>query len=241
MNVLLYIIRRTKQFLSYKKFRLQLSDLSYRFWITHGARIFKGYFYGDWFYKACESDNTKSHPVIAKALVTSLDPYYVVDFGCGDGLLLSEFAKQHIGGIGYEFSNAGINRCQRRGVSVVKLDFSNHILPSPFPKGDLVVCLEVAEHLPMKDADFLCDILSCCEGSKWLVFAAAIPGQGGEGHLNEQPHDYWREKIEARGWRFNNTLTKKQRTVWREGGVAWYYWQNLQIFKRSLLGRPSIP
>ena len=233
MNVLWLILRRTKHLLSFRKFRQQLSALCYRLWVAHGARIFGSRFYGAWFYKACESANAKSHPVIARALVASLGPEidYVVDFGCGDGWLLSEFAKAGVGGMGYEFSKAGLRRSRKRGVSAVELDFHRHILPSPLPKGPLVVCLEVAEHLPSQDADFLCDLLSCCEGSKWLVFSAAIPGQDGEGHLNEQPHDYWCAKLEARGWRFNVALTEQQRAIWREGGVVFYYWQNLQIFE----------
>lgn len=216
----------------FQKFRQRLLALPYRLWITHGGRIFGRLFYGDWFYKICEKDNAKSHPVIARALVAALAPDHVVDFGCGDGSLLSEFAKAGVGGIGYEFSKAGLRRCQKRGVSAVELDFRKHILPTPLPKGAVVVCLEVAEHLPREDADFLIVLLSCCEGSKWLVFAAATPGQGGEGHLNEQPHDYWRAKLEAQDWRFSSSFTEHQRAIWRKGGVAFYYWQNLQIFER---------
>ena len=227
MNGLLLILRRTKRFLSFKRFR----QLTYILWIKYGARFFGSRFYGNWFYKAIESDNKKSHPVIAKALVSSLHPNNVVDFGCGDGWLLSEFAKKGVSGIGYEFSRAGLRGCQERGVLAKELDFRKHTLLSPLPEGDLVVCLEVAEHLQPQHADFLCDLLSRCEDSKWLVFSAATPGQGGEGHYNEQPHSYWRTKIEQHGWRFNNDLTEKQRAVWREGGAAFYYWQNLLVFE----------
>ena len=51
---------------------------------------------------------------------------------------------------------------------------------------------DVAEHLESKHADFYVECLSSGNAKK-LIFTAASPGQGGEGHYNEQPKEYWIE------------------------------------------------
>jgi hypothetical protein len=53
-------------------------------------------------------------------------------------------------------------------------------LPKTF---DLTLCLEVGEHLPQNAANIL--IESLCALSEVIVFSAAIPGQGGQRHINE--------------------------------------------------------
>jgi hypothetical protein len=53
----------------------------------------------------------------------------------------------------------------------------------------LVICTEVAEHLPANVASQLVSHLVSL--SDVILFTAATPGQGGRHHLNEQPHSYW--------------------------------------------------
>jgi len=65
-------------------------------------------------------------------------------------------------------------------------------------KYDLVLCLEVAEHLSPLFAGRLVD--NICNHTDTVFFSAATPGQGGYNHLNEQPHSYWVEKFEKRGF-----------------------------------------
>ena len=65
-------------------------------------------------------------------------------------------------------------------------------------KFDLVQCLEVAEHVPEAHAETLVDNL--VRHGDLILFSAAIPGQGGEFHVNERPYSYWREKFAARGY-----------------------------------------
>ena len=47
-------------------------------------------------------------------------------------------------------------------------------------------------------ADTLIDSLT--RHSDLILFSAATPGQGGEFHVNERPHDYWRAKFASRGY-----------------------------------------
>jgi hypothetical protein len=71
----------------------------------------------------------------------------------------------------------------------------------PFDIGrtfDLVLCIEVAEHLPARRADsFVADL---CRLGPVVVFSAAVPGQGGYGHVNEQWPAYWFTPFESAGY-----------------------------------------
>ena len=49
---------------------------------------------------------------------------------------------------------------------------------------DLALCLEVAEHIPSWHSGKLLTMLA---GARRLVFSAAVPNQGGQLHVNEQP------------------------------------------------------
>lgn len=73
---------------------------------------------------------------------------------------------------------------------------SKYALPSKF---DLLLCLEVAEHLDEKHADTL--INAATMHSDIIFWSAATPGQTGYNHVNEQPHEYWIEKFAHRGYK----------------------------------------
>ena len=64
--------------------------------------------------------------------------------------------------------------------------------------GDGGLVLEVAEHLPHAKAELFVDNL-VAHGDV-ILFSAAVPHQGGEHHVNEQPPEYWRQKFKARGY-----------------------------------------
>ena len=91
-----------------------------------------------------------------------------------------------------------------------------HDLRRPLDLGrkfDLVVCLEVAEHIPEESADVLCDtIAKHCGGI--LIFTAALPGQGGHGHCNLQPFEYWQDRLEKRGLRLYPQSSDQIRQAW---------------------------
>ncbi len=56
----------------------------------------------------------------------------------------------------------------------------------------------MAEHLPHAKADLFVDNL-VAHGDV-ILFSAAVPHQGGEHHINEQPPEYWRSKFAGRGY-----------------------------------------
>lgn len=79
---------------------------------------------------------------------------------------------------------------------------------------DVVMCIEVAEHLPESAADTLCDTIAK-HVRRYLLFTAAPPGQRGRGHVNCQPPEYWMEKFEDRGLGYRKNLVRRLRAAWK--------------------------
>jgi hypothetical protein len=95
---------------------------------------------------------------------------------------------------------------------------------------DLAACLEVAEPLPHRRSDQLLARLT--EAAPAVLFSAAIPGQGGVLHLNEQWPEYWRRRFQDRGY---VRLDPFRRRIWQNPDVAWRYQPNPHLYVRSEL------
>jgi hypothetical protein len=93
---------------------------------------------------------------------------------------------------------------------------------------DLAICLEVAEHIPEDNANELISFL--CESGKYVLFSAAIPGQGGENHVNEQWQEYWREKFRANGYEARDLIREK---IWNDPQIPYWYCQNILVYSND--------
>ena len=131
----------------------------------------------------------------------------VVDFGCASGYYLEGF---HQGGAkirGFEyllensidFMSDAIKPYVEQGNVMENIDCG---------KFDLSMSIEVAEHiLPEKSDVFVTNLVNA--SNKYILLTAAPPGQGGTGHINEQPKEFWIDKIEAYGFKFSTEGVKK--------------------------------
>ena len=93
---------------------------------------------------------------------------------------------------------------------------------------DLVQSLEVAEHLPAACADTFVDNLA--RHGDVILFSAAVPGQGGEHHVNEQPYEYWRSKFAQRGYRVFDCVRAR---ILRNAEIQPWYRYNVVLFARK--------
>jgi len=122
----------------------------------------------------------------------------VLDVGCARGTWLSAWADSGVG----ETHGVDGDYVDRDTLAIPANCFSAHDLSQPFQLSrsfDLVQSLEVAEHIQASAADtFVKNLVRHASGL--ILFSAAPPGQGGEFHLNEQPYEYWREKLAAHGY-----------------------------------------
>lgn len=158
-------------------------------------------------------------------------PKSMIDIGCGPGHLVTIAAA-----LGVDSAGVDINHDPAGAASYCYVvDLTAPLPPHILAERDLVLCWEVAEHLPPEAADTLCDTLaSCVAPGGVLLFTAAVPGQGGAGHLNEQPTAYWQDKLERRGLALAGGLTRELRQEWQRAKLAaWWYAQNLIAMVRT--------
>ena len=165
---------------------------------------------------------------VVDVLIEHFAPVSVIDVGCGPGGYLAEFFKRGVVEItGIEGSQAVIPYL------MIPTDvFRIHDLAQPLSlprKYDLCVCMEVAEHLPSSAARTL--VASLVQASDTIFFTAAVPGQGGHDHVNEQPHEYWIALFESHGYAYDRSLSDQIRKQMLERGVIEYIPRNTMIFR----------
>lgn len=163
-----------------------------------------------------------------------LAPTSVLDVGCGRGTWLQQW---RILGVSDVIGVDG-DYVARESLVVPPECFTPHDLQQPFRLGrkfDLVECLEVAEHIPNASADTLID--SLCAHADVILFSAAVPGQGGEFHVNEQPYSYWRAKFRARGYAMLDVV--RPRVIANPRIEPWYRYNCFLFVSKDRL--PTVP
>ena len=152
-------------------------------------------------------------PIINKALA----PRCVVDIGCGAGAWLSvhrSLGVPEVAGIDGDYVDRSL-------LLIDPTHFHAHDISVPFSAArsyDLVQCLEVAEHIPPQRSKTLIDNLT--SHGRHVLFSAAVPGQGGENHINERSYEFWRDLFAARGYRLFDFI--RPRIVGTAECEPWY-------------------
>lgn len=146
----------------------------------------------------------------------------VLDVGCGTGKSLEYFVERGLDAIGIEGSALAISKSPLKG-RMRCLNFNEPI--DLGRKFDLVWSFEVAEHIHPRYAD--CFLATLVGHGDRVVISAATPGQGGEGHLNEQPPEYWIEKFRALGFAHDAETTAKLRSLEERHS------ENMLVFHRA--------
>lgn len=180
--------------------------------------------YDDRFYDALSAQVVSSAQVVVPLVLGLVSPCSVVDVGCGVGQWLAEFARRGVGDI------LGIDGDYvRDGQLHIPADhFRRWDLMTPLRldrRFDLALSLEVAEHLPGQCA--AAHVSQLTELAPAVLFSAAVPGQGGVHHVNEQWPWYWQELFGRRGF---VCLDAIRPAVWHDDRVAGYYRQNLVLY-----------
>lgn len=152
-----------------------------------------------------------------------------VDVGCGVGTWLSVLEQRgaiDICGIDGGWVNKDYLKIQKE--NFIEHDLSKDTNPIIDRTFDLAISLEVAEHLPSTSAkDFILLLTSL---SDFVLFSAAIPYQGGVGHINEQWPNYWISLFEDRGY-IGIDVVRKQ--IWNDESIPIWYRQNSLVFVKK--------
>jgi hypothetical protein len=157
------------------------------------------------FYADVASRADITSQIVAEAVSKFLTIQTLTDVGCGSGIWTKNFLlKNNAINKAFTIDLPGTDReyldSQSRDVyKVVNIDKDLTMDPS-LPSGvvDLVICVEVLEHIQELSAREL--ISEFGKKTKFLVFSAAIPGQGGTHHINEQKYSYWYKHLRKAGF-----------------------------------------
>jgi hypothetical protein len=125
----------------------------------------------------------------------------VVDVGCGMGYNLKWFHDMRIDICGVE----GHPDAVRDAVvpNVILHDFTKG--PVDLKRNfDLALSTEFVEHVHSQYEQNWLPVFDLC---KYVLMCHAVPGQGGYHHVNEQPSEYWIERVTSRGFTHNQELT----------------------------------
>jgi hypothetical protein len=183
-----------------------------------------GGLFGAGFHRAIRDGARRSAEVVVPLVLGLMRPRSVIDVGCALGSWLAVFREHGIEDV-WGVEGAHLDRT-RLEIPAERLLVRN--LEHPFSldrRFDLVVCLEVAEHLSPRAAEPF--IASLTQLGPVVLFSAAIPFQGGVRHFNEQWPEYWAALFQARGYLPVDCIRRK---IWTDTRVSWWYAQNLLAF-----------
>jgi SAM-dependent methyltransferase len=170
-------------------------------------------------------------PVAEVLLETFPGTRSLADVGCGTGTFAAEFARRGVRVTACEYSPRARRWAERQGIVCVPFDVSKSTQPPPGCPVDVAMSLEVAEHIPVALADAFVQVM--CGASRQVFFTAAHPGQGGQGHVNEQPQAYWISKFVARGFAHDQAASALASQRLTALGAADYLAANIMIFRAA--------
>ncbi len=190
--------------------------------------------YKEIFFDYIESGSLASAEVIVPIVVKTLKPKSLLDVGCGRGAWCSKWIEH---GVSETYGIDG-DYVSKENLLFPQKKFIDQDLAKLFSlnrKFDLVVSLEVAEHIPKTSADIF--VQNLVKHGDLVLFSAATPGQGGEFHVNEQPLEYWREKFAAAEYLPIDFLRKK--IIDNEKVMPWYKYNTVLYAHKTVFEKTS--
>lgn len=173
------------------------------------------------------NDNLRSADLVVGCLLETFRPQSVLDVGCGLGHFSRKFLEagiEDVLAVDGDYLNPDL-------LCIPRDRFLSTDLKKPFDFGrkfDLVVSLEVAEHLPLSCAGQFVDCL--VHHGDTIFFSAAFPGQGGQNHLNEQWANWWAKQFQRHGYMPIDAI--RPRLLDHPGLPPWYRF-NTMLYTRS--------
>lgn len=170
--------------------------------------------------------------ISAQVIAGSIEPNSVIDIGSGQGVWLRTISavfpsltkavamdlQSHQSTFFDDLQSASTN------FEFVQVDFEES-RRLPGENFDLAICLEVLEHLtPQTAIEVAEDIGRKCS---FVIFSAAILGQGGTGHINERKFEYWMGLMRKQGFVALDVFRPALRA---SEDVPSYYKQNMMLF-----------
>lgn len=183
--------------------------------------------YSNKYYDYIDKGSLSSANVIVPMAQSISQIHSVLDVGCGRGAWLQIWQENGVSDlVGLDGSYVELDSFR-----IAPSSFLGHDITKPIDlkrKFDLVQSLEVAEHIDEKYADVLIDTIT--RHGDFVLFSAAVPGQGGEHHVNEQPISYWVNKFKMRGYTASDVF--RPDLIGNSSVEPWYR-NNLVLFVKE--------
>jgi hypothetical protein len=151
----------------------------------------------------------------------------VTDFGCGLGEYLSKLSPIVNNAIGVE----GSIPKQAKFEYIIQGDLTTDLKSKAFTS-DLVISLEVGEHIPAEFMGVYLDNITN-HSAKYLITSWAVRGQAGFGHVNCLDNSEIVPEFEKRGFKLLEKETEKARLIIED--KAHWFRNTLFIFKNNAL------
>jgi SAM-dependent methyltransferase len=176
------------------------------------------------FYSVQRDRSRSSAEAILPPIIHAVQPSSVVDVGCGVGTWLSTVLA------------AGVTDVLGLDGAWVKPDsldipadrFQTADLRQPISivrRFDLALCMETGEHLPTeRSAGLVSDLVGL---APVVLFSAAVPGQGGTDHINEQWPDFWGSLFASHDYECVDAIRWQH---WTDERVEFWYAQNAFLY-----------
>jgi glycosyltransferase involved in cell wall biosynthesis/2-polyprenyl-3-methyl-5-hydroxy-6-metoxy-1,4-benzoquinol methylase len=132
---------------------------------------------------------------MADKIVQTIKPRTALDVGCAKGFLVEALRDRGVEAFGLDISEYAIGRVRE---DIKPYCWVGSVLES-FPRCyDLIVCIEVLEHLPAAEAELAVDNL--CRHADDILFSSTPDDFTEPTHCNVQPVEYWAEIFARHGF-----------------------------------------
>ena len=180
---------------------------------------------------------------IADKIVRGINPRTVLDAGCAMGFLVEALREQGVEAFGVDISEYAIRNVRNDLKAYCWLGSILDPLPQHY---DLIVCIEVLEHLPKPDSEQA--LANLCQASDDILFSSTPTDYREPTHFNVQPPEYWAELFAEQGFvrdvdfdagfiapwsaRFRKNHEPEPRVLRNYERKYWSLWQENQELRR---------
>lgn len=169
----------------------------------------------------------RSQEMVLQALHALVPFASAADFGTGRGTWLKAAIAMGVADVqGYDIPEIPVEQRQFPAERFTAADLGRPLVLAR--RFDLAISTEVAEHLPRADAATF--VANIAQAADLVLFSAAIPYQGGAGHVNENWAEYWARMFQGHGFACFDILRAR---FWNEAAIRSYYRQNLLVFAKG--------
>jgi 2-polyprenyl-3-methyl-5-hydroxy-6-metoxy-1,4-benzoquinol methylase len=134
--------------------------------------------------------------VIAARIHDDIGPETVLDVGCGIGMLVEALHRRGIKAYGFDVSEYAL--------SLVPEEYREYVWQGKAQQDgsyracDLIVCIEVVEHLFPSDADYAIGMM--CRYASHVLFSSNPNDYHEATHVNTRPVEYWAQQFARYGF-----------------------------------------